>query len=92
MNELFSNDAYTRRNIAEQVLKQEEQVARSGNNNGASSEISEKDHGKLQSWRSLYLDKLQKIFNEVEQQYQKAVKAMEDNEGDEHDRCIHMNQ
>ena len=40
----------------------------------------------------MYLDKLQKIFNEVEQQYRKAVKAMEDNEGDEHDRCIHMTQ
>ena len=72
-------------------MKQEESMAR-GNNNGASSEMSERDHSKLQTWRSLYLDKLQKIFNDVEQQYHKAAKAMEDNEGDEHDRCNHMTQ
>jgi len=65
VQELFSTDAYTRRNIAEQVLKQEDSLTR-GNNNGASSEMSERDHGKLQIWRSLYLDKLQKIFNDVE--------------------------
>lgn len=47
---------------------------------------------KLQTWRSIYLDKLQKIFNEVEQSYHKATKAMEENEGDEHDRCIHQTQ
>lgn len=92
VNELLSNDAYTRRSIADQVLKQEEQMARNGNNGGASSEMSERDHGKLQVWRSLYLDKLQKIFDEVEQQYQKAVKAIKDNEGDEHDRFIHLTQ
>ena len=38
-------------------------------NNGGESDISDRDHTKLQVWRSLYLDKLQKIFNEVEQTY-----------------------
>lgn len=60
------------------------------NNNGASSEMSDRDHSKLQTWRSQYLDKLQKIFIEVEQTYRKATRAMEENEGDEHDRCIHI--
>ena len=94
VNELFSTDAYTRRSIAEQVLKQEEsmQGRNAPNNNGNSSELSDRDHSKLQTWRSQYLDKLQKIFNEVEQQYQKATKAMTDNEGDEHDRCIYLTQ
>jgi len=67
-NDLFSPDAYTRRNIAEAVLKQEESMSR-GNNNGNSSELSERDHTKLHSWKSQYLDKLQKIFNEVEYQF-----------------------
>ena len=59
-------------------------------NNGGESDISDRDHMKLQVWRSLYLDKLQKIFNEVEQAYQKATKAIDENEGDEHDRIIFM--
>ena len=67
-NDLFSPDAYTRRNIAEAVLKQEESISR-GKDNGNSSELSERDHSKLQTWKSQYLDKLQKIFNEVEQQF-----------------------
>ena len=66
VNELYSTDAYSRRNIADHILKQEEMIQRQ-NNNGNSTELSEKDHTKLQTWRSLYLDKLQKIFNEVEQ-------------------------
>ena len=67
-NDLFSPDAYTRRNIAEAVLKQEESnISRGGAaNNGNSSELSERDHSKLQTWKSQYLDKLQKIFIEVE--------------------------
>jgi len=90
VQELFSTDAYTRRNIAEAVLKQEENNMQ--RNTNGSSELSDQDHSKLQSWRSLYLDELQKIFNGVEQQFHKATKAMEENEGDEHDRCIHMTQ
>lgn len=54
--------------------------------------MSERDHSKMQVLRSLYLDKLQKIFNEVEQQYHKAIKAMMENTGDEHDRYIHLTQ
>lgn len=68
VNELYSTDAYTRRNIAEQVLKQEETLQRTAPG-GGSSELSDRDHSKLQTWKSQYLDKLQKIFNEVEQQY-----------------------
>ena len=60
VNELYSTDAYTRRNIAEAVLKQvsssqhkvhstllQEESMQRGNNHGNSSEISERDHTKL---------------------------------------------
>ena len=53
---------------------------------------SERDHTKLSTWRSTYLDKLQKIFSEVEENYFRAEKAMEQNEGDEHYRQICMTQ
>ena len=35
--------------------------------------MSERDHSKLQQWKCVYLDKLQQIFNEVEESYKKAL-------------------
>ena len=42
-----------------------------------SDHLSDTEPKKLQTWRSLYLDKTQKIFNEVEDAYFKATKAQE---------------
>ena len=69
VNDLYSTDAYVRRNIADAVLRQEEPHRDNQRATNGSSELSDRDHSKLQTWRSLYLDKLQKIFCEVEAQY-----------------------
>ena len=98
INDLMVNDAYTRRQVAESILRpvsgksssgfqqlinplsklQEGNIGnRNPNHNSSPDNISDRDHLKLQTWRCLYLDKLQKIFVETEDSYKKALKNVD---------------